>query len=109
MKHAKTENNIYFEENEIENNLNADYEVEDKEKEHKTFHKVISMIIVIIMMVYLFSKYRPIDKPFSFIIIYTIVSMCICVFLYLGINQILKGEYKLEKVFITCAIPLGLI
>ena len=30
MKHAKTENNIYFEENEIENNLNADYEVEDK-------------------------------------------------------------------------------
>ena len=109
MKHAKTENNIYFEENELENNLSEDYVVEDKEKEHKNYHKVISIIIVIIMMVYLFSKYRPIDKPFSFIIIYTFVSICVCIFLYLGINQILKGEYKLEKVFITCAIPLGLI
>ena len=109
MRHAKTENNIYFEENELDDNLSEDYVVEDKENEHKNYHKVIAIMIVIIMMVYLFSKYRPIDKPFSFTIIYTIVSIYICVFLFLGINKILEGKYKLEKVFITCAIPLGLI
>lgn len=109
MRHTKTENNIYFEENELDDNLSEDYAVEDKENEHKNYHKVIAIMIVIIMMVYLFSKYRPIDKPFSFTIIYTIVSICICVFLFLGINKILEGKYKLEKVFITCAIPLGLI
>ena len=30
MRHAKTENNIYFEENELDDNLSEDYVVEDK-------------------------------------------------------------------------------
>ena len=61
MRHAKTENNIYFEENELDDNLSEDYVVEDKENEHKNYHKVIAIMIVIIMMVYLFSRYRRID------------------------------------------------
>ena len=109
MKHAKTENNIYFDENEIDESLDENFGIDQKNEEHKSYHKIISIIIVIIIMGYLFSKYHPVDKPLSFIIIYTIVSICICIFLLLGINQILGGKYKLEKIFLTCAIPLGMI
>lgn len=109
MKHAKTENNINFNENEIDESLDENFGIDQKNEKHKSYHKIISIIIVIIMMGYLFSKYHPVDKPLSFIIIYTIVSICICIFLLLGINQILEGKYKLEKIFLTCAIPLGII
>lgn len=109
MKHAKTENNIYDEENEIEDNLDFDHAIENEDDKHKNYHKIISIIILIIIMGYLFNKYRPTDKPFSFMIIYIIVAVCICSLLFWGINQILEGKYRIEKLFLTCAIPLGLI
>lgn len=109
MKHAKIEKNTYNEENEVEENFDFNHAIENENDKYKNYHKIISIIIVIIIMGYLFSKYRPTDKPFSFTIIYIIVVICNCNLLFWGINQILEDKYKIEKLFLTCAIPLGLI
>ncbi|WRK53116.1 hypothetical protein SD457_23790 [Coprobacillaceae bacterium CR2/5/TPMF4] len=48
-------------------------------------------------------------KPVSFICVYVIVTILLLVVLISTIYSVIDNEIKIEKLFLLCAIPLGII
>ncbi|WP_455682833.1 DUF2142 domain-containing protein [Thomasclavelia sp.] len=92
MRHAKIEYN------ELDNN-----------SVKNTKYIVIVIITVIMALVFYLSKYRLIEKLISFKIVYFIILIVILFTILLVVKEILISNYKIEKLFIICAIPLGLV
>ncbi|WP_282144774.1 DUF2142 domain-containing protein [Thomasclavelia cocleata] len=78
----------------------------DKYNNKSLIIAVLSSLIVFVLGI---CEYGLVKKVISFKIVYFIILITISINIFLGVREILKKDYKIEKIFIICAIPLGVI
>lgn len=89
------------------NNNDAEEGMSGIKKNNKSI--LICVIVSIVSLLFFINKYHVAEKPTNFKIVYLIILFSILIEIFFVSKEVQKKEYKIEKIFIMSAIPLGII